>query len=33
MRLVLAIYTNNNYKEVHLPALDNSNYSLMLYKK
>ncbi|MGN1140003.1 MAG: type VII secretion protein EssC [Oliverpabstia sp.] len=33
MRLVLAIYTNNNYKEIHLPALDNSNYSLMLYKK
>lgn len=32
MRLVLAIYTNKNYKEIHLPAMDNSNYDLILYK-
>lgn len=32
MKLVLAIYTKKNYKAVHLPAIDNSDYELMLYK-
>lgn len=33
MRLVFAIYTEKIYKEIHLPAIDNLNYSLMLCRK
>lgn len=32
MRFVFAVYTSENYKEIHLPVMDNSDYDMVLYK-
>lgn len=33
MGLILAIYTNNAYQEVHLPSTDNADYDVWLRAK
>ena len=33
MGLILAIYTNDAYQEVHLPAIDNADYDLWLHAR
>ena len=30
MRFILAVYTQQIYKELHLPAVDNMDYTLLL---
>ena len=30
MNFVFAIYANDNYCELHLPALDNADYTMVL---